>query len=122
LDQVLYKLTSQWRIEPTQMAGKREQLFVLLVEVGSRRFKDAIQRTIETHTGDFCPTIATIRGNVGNIVLSERKWYRNPECPRCHGTGWFDVPDRDANGIYGSEGHRMLSRCHEPGCVVRKEN
>jgi hypothetical protein len=105
LDQTLYELTSQWPIEPELVYGKRVQLLRLLIEVGAKRFGQAIQRTLDTFDGKFCPSISVIRANVRN---DQRNWERNPDCPKCHGNGWVYVAS-----------HRV-TRCNEPGCMRQK--
>jgi hypothetical protein len=120
LDDALYRITSQWTIEQTKLAGKREQLLILLREVGTVRFKHAIQRAIETHHGDFCPPIGFFRNCVvSRVTMSDddRGFWRDPNCARCHGSGWFYVRDYEADNLYKRDGHQAVLRCREPECL-----
>ena len=121
LDDALYSLTSQWAIsDPTKAAGKREQLLLLLNEVGSLRFKAAVQETIRQHHSEFFPTIAAIRECVSTSAgKDKRTWWRDPNCPQCRGIGWVYIANLEIDRLYKVEGHRAVKRCVEPGCLRR---
>lgn len=119
LDDALYRLRSEWSIDQAFVFGKREELHALLREVGKRRFNAAIDRTVKTHQGNFCPTTAQIRANVRTRSgdKNDRKFWRDPNCPKCHGVGWFYVSDYDADKVFNKSGHQAVLRCREPGCL-----
>lgn len=81
LDKALRDLGAQWSLDPGRAASKREQLGLLLFEVGSKRFRRAIDHTIHTYHGEFFPTIAMIRGNVPRADKSQL-------CGKCE-CGWI---------------------------------
>ena len=117
LDQTMYRMGAQWAIETTKVAGKREQLLMLLREVGPTRFAHGIVDCIKHHDSEFCPPIAIIRKHVPPDATRQRKWRRNPACPVCHGSGWEDVPDYEGNRIYGRTDSMAVRRCREEGCL-----
>lgn len=117
----MYSLTTQRPVAETRLFGIREQLQLLLDEVGTSRFKEAVQRTIETYTGDFFPTIGIIRSNLrtqtGGADKNGRTWRRDPNCSKCHGTGWIYVDDPKADELYKQSGHKATVRCRQEGCL-----
>jgi hypothetical protein len=116
----MYKLTSQWSVNQQALAGKREQLFILLREIGKHRFDQTIQRCVTDYTSDYCPPIGIIRNFIPHSPTGDkRSWWRDPNCPNCHGDGWEDVPDPEADRLYKCEGSTAVIRCSNPNCLHR---
>src|SRR5271157_631172 len=58
---LLYRLSSQWHIDPVSMYGKRQELEAFVAEVGAQRAQRAVEATLRNYRGDFCPSIGKIR-------------------------------------------------------------
>ena len=99
LDDGMYKLTSQWTVDPTKLAGKRDELMRLLKEVGRARFQSAIRTVLDEYSGEFCPTIGIIR----QYVPSEQQRTRH-RCSSCI-DGWVYCEEKD------SMGNPTVTRC-----------
>lgn len=122
MDDALYRITSQWPVEQLKIAGKREQLLILLREVGPTRFAHALQHSITEHESEFCPSIGVIRKFVSHSDSTDkRSWWRDPNCSKCHGTGWQMIPHPEADKLYKQQGHQMAKRCRQSGCLHRRE-
>ena len=87
--------------------------------VGEERFRAGVQNVLESTT-QFFPSIGQFRTYLPNPPVGERTWWRDPNCPKCHGTGWFYVRDHEANRLYGRTDAQAVLRCREPNCLHRK--
>lgn len=104
---------ANWPLNEERAETKTEELRNLWREVGGRRFDAAVNRIVNEHKGEFFPTIGEFRSF---LPSDEKIWWRDPNCPDCHGTGFKEVAPqvKMPNRVWQD---RAVARCKKENCL-----
>ena len=109
----LKRLIANWPLNEERAETKAEELRSLWKEVGGHRFEAAVGRIVNEHKGDFFPTIGEFRSF---LPAEGQSWWRDPNCPDCHGDGFKEVTPQVLmpNSKWQD---REVTRCRREGCL-----
>ena len=115
------KMALQWRIPNEELAARTEAFASLMERIGESAFECAVERLISESTSRSFPRPGDLRAYaIDSGQHEDRSWWRDPNCPKCHGAGWFYVADHEANRLYDRTDAQAVLRCRQPNCLHRR--
>ncbi len=99
-----------------ERAGKLSHEFhSIWDEIGESLFTRTVTKIIHESRLQFFPSCGEFRGFIPNA--NAKKFWRDPNCPDCKGTGFKMVADYDARQAYGNDTAMAALRCRRDGCL-----
>ena len=105
---------SNWPISDERLEAVKNEFQIVWNEVGESRFERAVGKIVQESDRQFFPTVGEFRSFIP--VAPRGGFWRDPNCPDCHGTGFKEVttlvkrPD-------GTWQNREVARCRREGCL-----